>query len=86
MPNFSTTVKMKLKYIMMKIYNPQILFWVQTQNPRIYEITNPRKLIMEKYVNSIIRSRPRRLHINTDCMDSVEDYDRQWEKRQTYAP
>jgi hypothetical protein len=23
-------------------------------------------------------------HINTDCMDSVEDYDRQWEKRQTY--
>jgi hypothetical protein len=23
-------------------------------------------------------------HINTDCMDSVEDYDRQWAKRQTY--
>ena len=23
-------------------------------------------------------------HINTDCMDSVKDYDRQWAKRQTY--
>ena len=23
-------------------------------------------------------------HINTDCMDSVEDYDRQWAKSQTY--
>jgi len=23
-------------------------------------------------------------HINADCMDSIEDYDRQWEKRQTY--
>jgi hypothetical protein len=85
MPNFSTTVKMKLKYIMMKIYNPQILFWVQTQNPRIYEITILRKLMPEKYFNGIIRSRPRRLHINTDCMDSVEDYDRQCQKRQTYA-
>jgi hypothetical protein len=27
-------------YIMLKIYNPQILFWVQTQNPQIYESTN----------------------------------------------
>jgi hypothetical protein len=27
---------------------------------------------------------PRFSHINTDCMDSVEDYDRQWAKRQTY--
>ena len=25
---------------MLKIYNPQILFWVQTQNLRIYESTN----------------------------------------------
>ena len=55
MPKYSTTVKMKLKYIMMKIYNPQILFWVQTQNPRIYEITILRKLMSEKYFNGIIR-------------------------------
>jgi hypothetical protein len=60
MPKFSTTVKMKLKYIMLKIYNPQILFWVQTQNPRIYESTKI-DAHKEKYFNSIIRSWPRRL-------------------------
>jgi hypothetical protein len=58
-------------HIMMKIYNPQILFWVQTQNPRIYEITILRKLMSEKYFNGIIRWRPRRLHINMDWRESL---------------
>jgi len=55
----------------------------KSTNLRIYESTKI-DAHKEKYFNSIMRSGPRRLHINTDGMDSVEDYDRQWEKRQIY--
>jgi hypothetical protein len=33
---------------------------------------------------SFIHIQPSFSHINTDCMDSVKDYDRKWAKRQTY--